>query len=530
VLPSELERVRIQTGAVIISPETSGSNEPIRNSGSEADIAENLDLQFKAGATPNKEKDFASFKRRQSKKEFYSKRTLDKYASELERDILKLIESKNLSKNENLQNELLNDVLRRLGNRVGRNESSDTSSKILSNMRDLIKDMREHGINDMEQIRFLEGIALAVSSDISNAKIVKVTGLSKRCVECGIKLRKEFNKVSEKARAEISCVNDGANSDEGVRERQDWENAVNDYEIESISNSGDRQEGENDVNENVSNNSERDTVYSEDTAQSVHSDNNRVRKRAKRGEGKKRTKTNRYRPYISRKFREKRRDEITGVEMQRFMHGSPWGWRIVTHKISKHQILVEQPLGGFEYESVRSYQYSVKEMYHHFKLSEYGVRQRAAHNNRDLSLRKFRELICPCMTLAKQRDTADEIVAEFKHCLLTWDTNMRKKDSNVKASIEKCKNTECAQHKRGSNSAELYAVASKSPSHFMKYLMCPQIQRDELAVKVADGNSNYAAKLAASKAANIAAAVTAKAKKEEDYWASGAKRGKYIGV
>jgi hypothetical protein len=64
----------------------------------------------------------------------------------------------------------------------------------------------------------------------------------------------------------------------------------------------------------------------------------------------------------------------------------------------------------------------------------------------------------------------------------------------------------------------------------MKYLMCPQIQRHEVAVKVADGNSNYAAKLAASKAANIAAAVTAKAKKEEDHWASGAKRGKYIGV
>jgi hypothetical protein len=221
---------------------------------------------------------------------------------------------------------------------------------------------------------------------------------------------KEFNKESEKARAEISCVNDGANSDEGVRERQDGENAVNENEIENISNSGDRQEGENDGNENISNNSERDTVYSEDTTQSVHSDNNTVRKRAKRGERVKKTKTNRYRPYICRKFREKRRDEIAGVEMQRFMHESPWGGRIDTQKISKHQILAEQTLGGFEYESVRSYQYSVKEMYHHFKLSEYGVRQRAAHNNRDLSLRKFRELICHCMTLAKQRDTADEIV------------------------------------------------------------------------------------------------------------------------
>jgi hypothetical protein len=259
VLPSELERVRIQTGAVIISPETSGSNEPIRNSGSEADIAENLNLHFNAGATPNKEKDFDLFQRRQPKKEFYSKRNLDKYASEFERDILKLIESKNLSKNENLQNELLNDV------------------QILSNMRDLIKDMREHGINDIKQIMLLEGIALAVSGDISNAKIVKATGLSKRCVEYGIKLRKEFNMESEKARAEISYVNDGAKSDEGVRGRQDGENAVNENEIESISNSGDRQDGENDVNKNISNISECD----EDTTQSVHSDNNRVRKRAK---------------------------------------------------------------------------------------------------------------------------------------------------------------------------------------------------------------------------------------------------------
>ena len=40
----------------------------------------------------------------------------------------------------------------------------------------------------------------------------------------------------------------------------------------------------------------------------------------------------------------------------------------------------------------------------------------------NLSLRRFRELICLCMTTAEQRDTADEIVAEFKFCLLTWDS------------------------------------------------------------------------------------------------------------
>jgi hypothetical protein len=95
-----------------------------------------------------------------------------------------------------------------------------------------------------------------VSGDISNAKIVKATGLSKRRVEYGIKLRQEFNMESEKARAKISSVNDGAKSDEGVRGKQDGENAVNENEIESISNSGDRQEGNNDVNKNISNNSE----------------------------------------------------------------------------------------------------------------------------------------------------------------------------------------------------------------------------------------------------------------------------------
>ena len=79
-----------------------------------------------------------------------------------------------------------------------------------------------------------------------------------------------------------------------------------------------------------------------------------------------------------------------------------------------------------------------------------GFRQRIAHNDRDLSLRRFRELICPCMTQAEQRDTADEIVAEFKLCLLTWNICMRKKDSNVRASIARCQLTDYQKHKKGS--------------------------------------------------------------------------------
>jgi hypothetical protein len=63
------------------------------------------------------------------------------------------------------------------------------------------------------------------------------------------------------------------------------------------------------------------------------------------------------------------------------------------------------------------------------------------------------------MTLAKQRDTADEIVAEFKQCLSTWEIDMRKKDSHVKVSIEICSNTKCCQHVKNTPSAAPYALA-----------------------------------------------------------------------
>ena len=189
------------------------------------------------------------------------------------------------------------------------------------------------------------------------------------------------------------------------------------------------------------------------------------------------------------------------------------------------QVFIEQPLGGYQYESIRSFQYTIPEMYDQFKNSEFGYRQKIAHNDRDLSLRRFRELICPCMTQAKQRDTADEIVAELKHCFLTWDICMRKKDSNVRVSIARCQLTDCQKHKKGSNSANMYALASKSPSHFMNYLLCPKVQGDELAVKIATSPSTFLTELNVKKASNIAAAIAAKEQKDLDFWASGARKG-----
>jgi hypothetical protein len=247
--------------------------------------------------------------------------------------------------------------------------------------------------------------------------------------------------------------------------------------------------------------------------------------RANRGEGIRRNR-NRYRVHFSCKRRKTRFDVINGVEVQRFCHESQWGGRVDTLKLSKMQVIIEQPLGGFEYESVRSYQYSVTEMYTEFKKSEYGIRQRNANGNKDLSEKRFRELICPCMTHSKQRDTADEIVTELKHCLVTWNINLRKRDRNVRESIERCKLTECIQHKEGSPTAILYSNASKSPVHFLKYLLCPMIQRDELAVKVVTGPSTYKNDVSVARAANLDSAMRLKISKDEDFMASGARRGK----
>ena len=86
---------------------------------------------------------------------------------------------------------------------------------------------------------------------------------------------------------------------------------------------------------------------------------------------------------ITSKARKVRSDAITGEEIQRFCHESQWGGRIDTLKLSKQQVIVDQPKGGFEYEPIRSYQYTVKEMYSYFKESEYGDRQRSSNSRRN---------------------------------------------------------------------------------------------------------------------------------------------------
>lgn len=91
---------------------------------------------------------------------------------------------------------------------------------------------------------------------------------------------------------------------------------------------------------------------------------------------------------------------------------------------------------------------------------------------------------------------------------------MRKKDRNVREAIERCKSTKCNQHKVGSATASSYASASKSATQFLKYLLCPMIQRDELAIKVLSVPSTYENDVLPVKAFNLACTVKSKTNKE----------------
>ena len=209
-----------------------------------------------------------------------------------------------------------------------------------------------------------------------------------------------------------------------------------------------------------------------------------------------------------------------------------WGGRIDTLKLSRQSVIVDQPGGGCEYDPVRSYQFTVNEMYTHYKDSEYGARQRNGNSGRNLSLRRFRELICPCMTNAKQRDTADQIVAEFKQYLRSWDLVIRK-DHNVEASILRCSSTECSLHAEGSSKATLYAAASRTTTDCLIYLLCSKVHRNELAVHILDsntGHNSFAPKKEKQIKINLAVAEAKKVSQNENFKASGSRKSTKLSI
>lgn len=423
--------------------------------------------------------------KRISGKTEYSPATLAKYSKVLEKKINALFDEEMPDTNLDLRSQVIHDVMRRLNLKEDKvQEESSHNSMIVSNIRSLVISMRLHGKNDREQIKFLENISLAVSGRLALTTLEMSTGLSRRTIEHGREMREEFEidvKKSELERGKGIQL-----GDEDITMTELDNESEQNTDILIVQSDVDL-EDEEVTNVNTSSKSESRNIF---------------------------------RNYFSSQSRKLRSDRVSGKEVQLFCHESPWGGRVDTLRLSRQQVLLEQPLGGFEYETVRSFQYTITEMHEQFIKSEYGGRQKIENNGRDLSIARFRELICPCMTEAKQRDTADEIVAEFNHCLTTWDISMRKQNKHVRAEISRCSLTECPQHKTGSLSAEMYSKASKNNTHFLAYLLCPQIQRSELAVKVSDRPSNFTAELKAAKDVNIKAAEDKKIKRDADYRAS----------
>ena len=427
---------------------------------------------------------------RVSGKKAFTQAYISRHSKPIQKKVEEILSTEIPSGNPYFSFNVKQDVLKRLNDKLpkSKDELSASSSAILHNIKQLIVSMRAHGRRDREQNSFMENIALAVWGDVPLATLESFTGLSRRMIEHGRDMRLKFNVDVEKAsrvQTSTSSYVTPTQHNESDGSDSDSENESSDDESEMISSGGRkrRRRGEETVDENE-------------------------------------TRNNVFREYFSAKSRKLRRDNIEGSKVQLFCHYSPWGGRVDTLKLSRQQLLLEQPLGGFDYETPRVFQFPITEMHKQFIISEWGVAQREENRGRDLSLKKFRELICPCMSHAKQRDTADEIVAEFKHCLHTWDICMRKKDRNVRLEIARCSSTECSQHKGGSESAELYANASKTTSNFLSYLLCPQIQRDELAVKVMVGPSTFAAEMETAKSNNIAAAIRKKSSRDADFRAS----------
>ena len=437
-----------------------------------------------------------------SKIESYSPATLARYSKLIEKKLMALLSEEIPSANVHLQHQVLRDVMLRLEKMIDGvdPETSNINNAIVANIKNLVMSLEKYGRNDREQIKFKENLATAISGTNSIMRLRNATGLSRRVIDHGKSMRTLFDTETAKA----------------IVEEQSKINNERVAQSTEINCSNEDQSDEED-SENENGESDRDD-------EEVNTQQG-VKKRSPNGEGKRLlTSKNRYRSFFSFKARKVRSDIITGEEVQRFCHESQWGGRIDTLKLSRQSVIIEQPRGGFEYEPIRSYQYTVQEMYCHFKDTEYGARQRNSNSGRNMFLRRFRELICPCMT----RDTADQIVAEFKQCLKSWD-DMRKKDNNIKKAISRCQFTECSYLKEGSPTAAMYTAASKSASNFLAYLLCPQINRDELAITISgdqqlDVQDSYRSKINVQISKNLALAKEKKNLLDEIFRASCAQK------
>jgi hypothetical protein len=125
-------------------------------------------------------------------------------SSTVETKFLTLVQDTLKSVNEELRQQVIKDVIARLESRFQGfdMEAGKTNNLIIANIKGLVTSMTKFGRNDREQIRFKENIALAISGTISYQRLIEATGLSRRQLENGRKVREEFDDETEKAEME----------------------------------------------------------------------------------------------------------------------------------------------------------------------------------------------------------------------------------------------------------------------------------------------------------------------------------------
>ena len=216
------------------------------------------------------------------------------------------------------------DVLKRLNSNVpkSKDEIIASNSAIVNNIKQLIVSMRAIGRRDREQNSFAENIALVVWGDVPLATLEISTGLSRRMIEHGRDMRLKFNlDVVKEKRGQTST-----STNVTPKQNNESEASGSDSEYDS-----------SDDETEMNNSGSRKRRRSDDDDEGRDEGNDE--------------RSNMLREYFSVKNRKLRRDNIKGSKVQLFCHFSPWGGRVDTLKLSRQQLLLPQPDGGFDYET-----------------------------------------------------------------------------------------------------------------------------------------------------------------------------------
>lgn len=169
-----------------------------------------------------------------SKKKVYSPATLAKYSKTTESKLITLLETKIPSANKDLHSQVIKDVMARLEVRFCDGRAvCNVNEEIVSNIKSLVKAVDKFGLNDREQIRFKEILALAISGSIFLEKFTDATSLSRRILENGREMRAAFNIETAKAEAEGGDFNDESDfNDDDNSEAVTEIDSNNDHEVD----------------------------------------------------------------------------------------------------------------------------------------------------------------------------------------------------------------------------------------------------------------------------------------------------------